>query len=146
MALNFQKYIADGELFVKEVATELGNPNDPGKGGRMLRAVLHALRDLIPPHESLQLISQLPMLIKAIYVDGWQMKEVSRDMRHPGDFIEAVREAGGRATFEDFVTDYEVEFAIHAVLKVLKNHVSEGEIRDVLATLPKELRPMLADA
>jgi uncharacterized protein (DUF2267 family) len=146
MALNFNKYVTDGEHFVKEVAIELDAPWDAAKGGRILRAVLHALRDRIPPRESLQLISQLPMLIKAIYVDGWQMKDDARQLRHLGDFIEAVREAGGKATIDNFVTDYDVERAIHAVFKVLKNHVSEGEIRDVLATLPGELRPLLADS
>lgn len=146
MALNFNKYVTDGEHFVKEVAIELDAPWDAAKGGRILRAVLHALRDRIPPRESLQLISQLPMLIKAIYVDGWQMKDDARQLRHLGDFIEAVREAGGKATVDNFVTDYDVERAIHAVFKVLKNHVSEGEIRDVLATLPIELRPLLADS
>lgn len=146
MALNFNKYVTDGEHFVKEVAIELDAPWDAAKGGRILRAVLHALRDRIPPRESLQLISQLPMLIKAIYVDGWQMKDDARELRHLGDFIEAVREAGGKATIDNFVTDYDVERAIHAVFKVLKNHVSEGEIRDVLATLPGELRPLLADS
>lgn len=146
MALNFNKYLMDGEQFVKEVATELGTPWDTAKGGRILRAVLHAFRDRVPPRESLQLIAQLPMLIKAIYVDGWRMKDESRQLRHLGDFIEAVREAGGKATFEDFTTDYEVQHAIHAVFKVLKNHVTEGEMKDVLATMPVELRPLLVDA
>lgn len=146
MAFNFNKYLMDGEQFVKEVATELGTPWDTAKGGRILRAVLHAFRDRLPPRESLQLIAQLPMLIKAIYVDGWRMKDESRQLRHLGDFIEAVREAGGKATFEDFTTDYEVQHAIHAVFKVLKNHVTEGEIKDVLATMPVELRPLLVDA
>ena len=146
MALNFNKYVTDGEQFVKEVAIEMGTPWDTAKGGRILRAVLHAFRDRVPPRESLQLIAQLPMLIKAIYVDGWQMKDESRQLRHLGDFIEAVREAGGRATFEDFTTDYEVQHAVQAVFKVLKNHVTEGEIQDVMSTLPTGLRPLLADA
>jgi len=146
MALNFNKYAIDGEQFVKEVATEMDTPWDIARGGRIMRAVLHAFRDRLPPRESLQLISQLPMLIKAIYVDGWKIKEEDRHLRHLGDFIEAVREAGGRATIDDFVTDYDVEHAVQAVFKVLKNHVSEGEIKDVLATLPAELRPLLADS
>lgn len=143
MALNFNKYVTDGEQFVKEVATELETPGDVARGGRILRAVLHAFRNRMTVTESLQLISQLPMLIKAIYVDGWRLNKEARTIRHLGDFIEAVREAGGRATLSDFVTDYEVEKAIHAVFKVLKNHVSEGEIQDVLATLPVELKPLL---
>lgn len=146
MALNFNKYVTDGEHFVKAVATELGHPSDIAKGGRILRAVLHAFRDRISVAESLQLIAQLPMLIKALYVDGWRLKNEARSLRHLGDFIEAVREAGGRATLNDFVTDYEVEHAVQAVFKVLKDQVSEGEIRDILVTLPAELRPLLEEA
>lgn len=146
MALNFNRYAIDGEQFVKEVATELGTPWDAGRGDRILRAVLHAFRDRMTVRESLQLISQLPMLLKAIYVDGWQINDEAKGLRHVGDFIEAVREAGGKATIQDFVTDYEVQHAIHAVFTVLKKHVSKGEIEDVLATLPLELRPLLAKA
>ncbi len=146
MAFNFQKYVADGEHFVKEVAVELQCPDDTGKAGSVLRAVLHAFRNRIPPTESLQLIAQLPMLIKAVYVDGWQMKDETRTLRHLGDFIEAVREAGGRGTMAFFTTDYEVHQAILAVFRVLKKHVSEGEIRDVISTLPAEIKPLLEEA
>ena len=144
MSLNFNKYVADGEQFVKEIAQELGTPEDKARGARIMRAVLHAFRNRLTPVESLQLIAQFPMLIKAIYVDGWQLGHKPDPIRHVGDFIEAVREAGGKATVNDFVTDYEALEAIHAVFRVLKNHVSEGEIQDILATLPVELRPLMA--
>ena len=86
------------------------------------------------------------MLIKAVYVDGWKISHEYRTMRHLGDFIEAVREADGRGSSYDFVTDYEVTEAIQAVFRVLKNHVSEGEIDDVIAVLPAELKPLMATA
>lgn len=145
MALNFQKYATDGEKIVKEVAAELGEPWDTAKAGRMLRAVLHAFRNRMTPQESLQLIAQFPMFLKAVYVDGWQLNDEAKRLRHLGDFIEAVREAGGRATINDFVTDYEVKHAIRAVFKVLQAHVSAGEISDILATLPLELRPLFTE-
>ena len=143
MALNFNKYVQDGEQFVKEVAAATKEPADVAKAGRILRAVMHAFRNRLTPSESLQLIAQFPMLIKAIYVDGWRISDEAKHLRTWGDFIEAVREEGGRATLNDFVTDREVEHAIHAVFKVMKTHVSEGEIRDIVATLPEELRPLL---
>ncbi len=145
MALNFNKYVQDGEQFVKEVAEAAGYPADVGKAGRILRAVLHAFRNRLSPAESLQLISQFPMLIKAVYVDGWRISDEAKRLRHRGDFIEAVREEGGRATLNDFVSDRDVEHAIHAVFKVVKVHVSAGEIRDIVATLPVELRPLLSN-
>jgi uncharacterized protein (DUF2267 family) len=67
-------------------------------------------------------------------------------VRHLGDFIELVREEGGVGLSNDFVTDYEVTQAIRAVFSVLKQHVSEGEIKDVLATLPSELKNLMVDA
>lgn len=146
MAHNFAKYAHDGEQFVKEVAAAAGDPAGVDKAGRLLRAVLHALRNRLTPAESLQLISQFPMLIKAIYVDGWRISDEAKRLRTLGDFIEAVREEGGRATVNDFVSDREVEHAIQAVFKVVKNHVSAGEIRDILATLPEGLRPLLSKA
>lgn len=143
MTHPFDKYVRDGEKFLKEVASALGGSADTGKAYRIARAVLHAFRNRLSPSESLQLISQLPMLVKAIYVDGWRISDEAKNLRTLGDFIEAVREEGGNATISDFVTDREVENAIHAVFKVLKTHVSAGEIRDIVATLPEELRPLL---
>lgn len=144
--LNFNKYVHEGEQFIHEVAAEMKTPWDMIKAVRMTRAVLHALRNRLTPATSLQLIAQFPMLLKAIYVDGWKIGHEAKTTRHLGDFLEAVREEGGPGLHSDFVTDYEVTQAIHAVFNVVKKHVSEGEIKDVLATLPAELRPLMVDA
>jgi uncharacterized protein (DUF2267 family) len=146
MALNFQKYVQKAEEFISEVAFELGNPNDKIKAARVLRAVLHAFRDWVTVAESLQLIAQLPMFIKAIYVDGWKIKGSNEGMRHVGDFIEAVREADDVRNNGDFVTDFEAKEAIQAVFRVLKNHVSEGEVHDIIAVLPSEMKSLFAMA
>ena len=37
-----------------------------------LRAVLQTLRDRLTPQEALDLGSQLPMLVKGFYYDGWK--------------------------------------------------------------------------
>jgi uncharacterized protein (DUF2267 family) len=144
--LNFNKYVHDGEHFVREIAVEMNTPWDMIKAVRILRAVLHALRKRLPTATSLQLISQFPMLIKAIYVDGWKITDESRTLRHLGDFIEAVREEAGLSLHNQFATDFEVTQAIHAVFAVIKKHVSEGEIHDLLATLPTELKPLVTEA
>ncbi|MCF8245855.1 MAG: DUF2267 domain-containing protein [Saprospiraceae bacterium] len=146
MALNFNKYVQKAEAFINDVAFEIGDPDDKVRAARIMRAVLHAFRDRVTPVESLQLISQLPMLIKAIYVDGWKIKHETNRIRHLNDFIEAVRENDGIENNYDFVTDYEVKEAIQAVFRVLKNHVSEGEIHDIIAVLPAELKSVMAMA
>lgn len=144
MTPNFDKYAQKSNEFLKEVANELHMPEDRGKAMRIMRAVLHGLRDRIPPQESLQLISQLPMYIKAIYVEGWKWTPNGGNIRHMDEFIEAIVQndgVSGRFDFED--PDKAVEYT-KAVFRVLQRHVSEGEIADVVATLPTELRPLFA--
>lgn len=146
MPINFRKHAQKGEAFLNELALALGDPADTARAGRVLRAVLYTFRDRIPPVESLQLIAQLPLFIKAVYVDGWQIGHENSRIRHLDDFIQAVRQADGRRGNTDFTSDAEVEEAIHAVFRVIKSYVSEGEIEDVIAGLPMELRPLVAEA
>lgn len=109
---------------------------------RVLKAVLHALRNKIPPQESLQLIAQFPMLIKAIYGDGWTMREKPRKIRHLAGFLETVRKEAGAAGQYDFGGDDTTEIAVKAVFRVLKKHVSAGEIIDIYKILPAEIRAL----
>ena len=62
-------------MFIEEYAKEMNLGENRDKAGRILTAILHALRDIIPPAESLQLIAQLPMFLKAVYVNGWTLKK-----------------------------------------------------------------------
>lgn len=146
MPMNFKKYVQKAEEFINEVAVELGDPSDKAKAGRILRAVLHALREQITPTESMQLIAQLPVLIKSIYIDGWKLGNKAHRVHKVNDFIEVVREFGKSGTSSDFSTDMEVKQAVHAVITVIKNHTSEGEIADIIAVLPTDLKPLVAEA
>jgi len=142
MAPNFEKYVQDGNRFVNEIATELGLSDDRSKAYRILKSVLHVLRDKISPQESLQMIAQLPMFIKAVYVDGWKLNEKGRKLRSIDDFVNAVTEVDGMRAYFDLTRPGEAENAVRVVFKVLQRHVSEGEISDIVAILPKELRSL----
>lgn len=143
MPLKFNMYAQKASLYVKEVAEELGYPEDKEMALRVLRAVFRTLRNKIPPQESLELIAQLPMLIKALYVDGWTMREEPRKIRHLEHFLDEVRKQGGATGEYDFGDDFDAEISVKAVFRVLRNHVSEGEMEDITKTLPAELRPLL---
>ena len=144
MACNFNKHAQKGNEFVSEVARELGIPEDKDKALRILKAVLHTLRDKITPEESLQLIAQLPLFIKAIYVDGWRISGKHEKMRQKNDFLEAVISNGGVAGNDDFQTLDIAESAVRDVFHILQQHVSEGEIIDVIKILPIDLRQLWA--
>ena len=144
MTLNFEKYAQTGHTFVKKIATELGDKNDTSTAGRILRSTLHVLRDQSSAEESMHFISQLPMFIKAIYVDGWKaFGKKKAKVRHLDDFIEEVHKQNRATGHDDFSSQEGCYLAVHAVFRVIKAYVSEGELEDLRHTLPEELKPLL---
>lgn len=142
MSLNFKKYSDEGNLFIRQLSKELGYPGDELKSGRILKTVLHGIRDHISHHESIQLLAQLPMFLKAIYVDGWSTKEQKRT-KHINDFLEDIIELDGFNSEIDFPNYEKAANAITIVFNVLRKYVSEGEIEDIQAVLPKEIKFLL---
>lgn len=99
-----------------------------------LRAVLHALRDRLTVEEAVQLGDQMPMLVRGFYYEGWR-PGARRPKEHKlADFLTRVLENLGSEP------ESEVEEIVLAVFNVLDKHISEGEIENVKAILPKELR------
>ena len=146
MTFDFKKYVQSGEIFLKKLAVQLGDPEDTAKAGRILRAVLHVFRDQSTPQESVQMIAQLPMSVKAIYVDGWRIGQQQKRIRHPEHFLHEVQEADRSIGRFDFPNENATEHAVKAVFHVIKEYVSEGEMADMISTLPKKLRPLMEEA
>lgn len=139
MTLNFDQYAHTGKEFLKKVAFELGDEDDTSRASRLLRATLRALRDQSSPEESLQMISQLPMFIKALYVDGWRPGGAKNHARHLVGFVTRVEENGGFAG-DSSLSLTEQLADIQSVIRVMKEYVSEGEAADFVHSLPEELR------
>lgn len=99
MSLDFEKYASKGNEFVKLVAEDLKVPRE--KAGRIIRAVLHSLRNRISHEESFQLMAQLPMVLKGVYVDGWKFDKDFNRISHLDDYLDEVRrEDGGLAGYD----------------------------------------------
>lgn len=136
--MKFEQYVNEGRKFVKEISQEIGNPDDTDRAERVMTAVFHTLRDLLSPEESLHLISQLPMLIKAVYVNGWHLNTKNR-IRSMDEFIECLMLQSPRTAAMDFGNDERAKEQTKAVLRVLKRHVSVGEIQHMIDQFPLEL-------
>lgn len=139
MILNFESHSQKAHEFVKEVATELGNPEDTGHAGRVIRAVFHTIRDMVTPEESMHLIAQLPMYIKAVYIDNWKMSGGQATVRSQEEMLAELRQKAGRTAERDFGNDETAMQKVEAIFNVLKRHVSAGEINDIKAQLPEPL-------
>mgnify|MGYP003852150161 FL=1 len=103
---------------------------------RLLRAVLHAVRDHLGVDEAAQLAAQLPVMIRGIYFEGWNPSKTPVKMRTRDAFIDAVQ--------RDFESDPmgDAPEAIAAVMAVLRAHVSAGEMEDVESTFTDDIREM----
>lgn len=138
--MNFESYAPEANLFLKEVATELGTPQDTDHAYRVTRSVFHTLREVLVPEESAHLISQLPIMLKAIYVDGWNFQSrKDNKIRSMDAFLQCVRSKDQTAATRDFGNDDTAKTRVKSVLGVLQRHVSEGETMHILNQLPGEL-------
>ncbi|TND06530.1 MAG: hypothetical protein FD123_3465 [Bacteroidetes bacterium] len=141
MPIDFKKYAQEGDKFLASYAKELGSRDDMAKAGRILRASLHALRGFLSTEENLQLLAQLPMFLKALYVENWTLKKPKKTKRSR-DLLFQVRKADNRSAVVDFESNEEVERAVSVLFIVLRKYVSLGELEDVKALLPKKYKAL----
>lgn len=145
MALNFNQYAAEGNTFMKAYAKELGLTKDLDKAGRILTTILHGIRSMISTEESLQLIAQLPMFLKAIYVNGWAIKTKKEKIKSMEDFIDHLRTISKKTSLVDFDSNEIAEEDVFSTFNMLRNYVSSGQMDDVIGQLPKQLKRLFYD-
>ncbi|MFL5825310.1 MAG: DUF2267 domain-containing protein [Thermoleophilaceae bacterium] len=125
--------------WLKEMARLLGT-DDKDDAWSALRAYLQVLRDRLTLEEGAQLAAQLPDLLRGVFYEGFDPGRQPEKIRHREQYLEELAE---RAVAAD---------TAHAALiatagtQVLRDHVTEGEMEDVLAQLPQEIRELLSTA
>lgn len=140
MPLDFESYAQKGNEFVNLLMKNLGAEDERERPARILRAVLRTLRNHLSLEESSDLLAQLPMAIKAVYVDGWRMTQPHQRVRTMQEFADEVLKQHGPNSWRDFSSPEEVVFAVRAVIETLAEYVSTGELEQAFASLPQELR------
>lgn len=101
-----------------------------------MRAALQVLRDRLTPEEASHLGAQLPMLIRGIYYEGWNLSSTPKKIRDKKTFLAQVKES---LDGETSLGQIDPEQLTRAVFKLLRHHVSRGQIKDVESELPKEI-------
>lgn len=121
------EWLADLEL-------ELGT-GDRQVAYRALRSVMHALRDRLPVEEATHLAAELPMILRGLFYEGWQLAHKPEKLSLDS-FLERV------------VVNYDAPEApdpmrvARAVLALFKKRISAGEIKDVRQALPQDLQEL----
>ena len=142
MALNFNQFAVEANGFLKEYTKKLGLGNDTEKGGRILSSILHGLREVISWEESLQLIAQFPMFLKAVYVNKWYSRKKQK-IKNLTEFIDVIREFDGKTSIYDFESDEIAEQYIINTFIELRKYISLGELEDIRTELPKDLKSLI---
>jgi uncharacterized protein (DUF2267 family) len=142
MILDFNKYAGEGTRFLRNLATMMRAPEDPDRAARVLKATLRAFRKQLTVRESLRLMEHLPMFLKAVYVDEWNIKEQEVRSRQR-ELLACARQQLFDTGLHDVVRKDDIALLLRAVLSTLRNDLSEGEWNDMHAQLPEEARKLL---
>jgi uncharacterized protein (DUF2267 family) len=134
MALIFEKYAIKGNEFLSLLKESLATEDD-GQAIRILRSTFRVLRNHFTFEESLQLLAQLPMAIKSVYVDGWRKGEHKR-LHNVDDFLlEIIQDTA----WHDFNDKEDILDSVRAVIDTMRVYVSVQEMDQALATLPRQI-------
>ncbi len=131
--------VQETNIWLKAIADEL-HVADRHQAYNALRAVLHALRDRLPPETAVHLGAQLPILVRGIYYEGWHMAGKPTKERSAQDFADHV--------LQELPPQFPVDSLTVArgVFEILWEHLDPGELAKVRAHLPPQLRALRAEA
>ena len=106
---------------------------------RATAAVLHALHDRLTPDEAAHAAAQLPRELKTLWGGG--QPPLDRPLKlHRREFLERVRLQAGLLSMA------QAEQVTDAVFAALKDQLSDGEVDDIMAQLPRDLKRQWARA
>jgi len=144
MALDFEKYAQEGNEIINHLANELGHPQETPKTSIILRAVLHTLRDRLTVSESINLMAQLPMMLKAVYVDDWKYSDKPVKLKSIEDLKEHVKQEQEKYGETEFNWEESTRSIIETVLRVMsERYLSDGELKNIIAQLPEEMEEVV---
>ena len=135
---HFERYAEEGNRFIDDVANEL-NIMDHPRALRITRAVLHTLRDRLPADDAVEFAQGLPVMLKGIYFDQYDLSNSPVVLRTSREFIDYIREKNHIQRANDFYGDEDVIFCMQAVFRVLKKHMDPGQVEQVEGLLPMEI-------
>jgi uncharacterized protein (DUF2267 family) len=131
----FDRTIQETNIWLGEIADDLSE--DRHVAYRVLRAVLHALRDRLTVEQAAHLSAQLPMLVRGIYYEGYHPAKTPTSIRSRSEFLAVVSEG-----LSD-TRPIDLESACASVFDCLCRHITAGQLDKVFQSLPESVRQVL---
>jgi uncharacterized protein (DUF2267 family) len=140
-SLNFEAYAAEGNHFINAVAAELALPRN--SAARITRAVLHAVRDRIPPDDALEFAQGLPMALKGVYIDQYDPSDKPYRIRRADDFLDLIYTKNELAAGVDFPGNASIKSGLRGVFRVLQNYMDRGQVEQIKYMMGDDIRMMI---
>jgi len=132
----FDTTIEKTNIILKDIENELDWGGRRNQSYLALRTILHAIRDRLPLNEAVHLGSQLPLLLKGVYYDGWRPEDKPIKM-HRDEFLLYI---GNEFKFD---TRVGLEEITKIVFNKLINHLDPAEANKILTSMPNDLADLL---
>ena len=87
---TFDHALQEANIWLKAVEKQLHCSEH--EAYQALRVTLHALRDRLPQENAVKLAAQLPMLIRGVFYEGWQMGGTTSDLHNAEEFSRRVKD------------------------------------------------------
>lgn len=132
------KYADDFAEWLVVINKEMDLEDRPDIALQAVRGVLHAIRDRMVPAEVFNLSAQLPVMVRGFYFEGYNLNDKPEKYNAEG-FMDVIKNSFGGNE------DIDPENAFKAVLNLLYDHVSKGEMNDIYGGLPKDIKELWKD-
>ncbi len=129
----FNSTLQKTNLILKQIEKEF-NWDDRHKAYTALRAVLHTLRDRLNVNQAAAFASQLTIVEKGIFYDGWDPAQVPIKM-HREVFLENIRQK-----FLPFPVEYDLEIFANTILRIIRASIDPFEMEKIRSILPDDLK------
>jgi len=134
----FDRTIQETNIWLGEIAE--GLDADRQTSYRVLRAVLHVLRDRLTVEQAAHLSAQLPMLLRGIYYEAYQPAKTPSKVHSRDEFLDAVS-----GELND-LPPIDPEDACRSVFECMRSHITPGQLDKVFWSLPEHVRQIFGAA
>lgn len=120
-SLAFERFMVDARDFADLATTNMA--------WNMVVGVLYAFRRRLNVHEGLRFANILPPVLRAIFVEEWNIDEPIKAFGSSEELLAEVRSIRSAHNFAP-------PHSVQAVAQALRRHVDNAELDRVLSTLP----------
>ncbi len=109
---------------------------DREKVYKATKAVLQVLRDRLPVEEIVHFSANLPLIMKGMMMDGFDLKEKPLRIKTAQEFYDCVQARYDSRRIDSIYA----EDVVHAILSVLSRRIGSGEMTKIFANMPADIK------